>query len=170
MSRKIAKSVSKLHSLMPDQDETKTEQHGVLQMIVDRLFSPTMQLVERNLDLRAKRHDLLVSNIANMDTPNYKAFDIQVEEQMQKMQEPDRTVRMGVTHPDHLLPRLVVDRNPEVTEAEPSEFSFKNDGNTVDIDRTMTHLAENGILYNASAQVMSMKFQGMMEVITGARR
>jgi flagellar basal body rod protein FlgB len=38
------------------------------------------------------------------------------------------------------------------------------------MDRTMTHLAENGILYNASAQVMSMKFQGLMEVISGARR
>lgn len=139
-------------------------------MIVDRLYSSTMQLVEKNLDLRARCHDVLVSNIANMDTPNYKAFDVHVEEQIQKMQKPDQTLRMGVTHPDHLLPRLGIDRSPEVTEAEQDEFSFKNDGNTVDIDRTMTHLAENGILYNASAQIMSMKFQGMMEVITGSRR
>jgi len=139
-------------------------------MIVERMYTPSMQLVEKNLDLRAKRHELLVSNVANMDTPNYKAFDILVDEQMQKPEKPVSTVRMGVTHPGHLHPKLVVDRNPLVTQAETSEFSFKNDGNTVDIDRTMTNLAENGLLYNASAQVMMKKFQGLVNVISGGGR
>ncbi|MEW6258642.1 MAG: flagellar basal body rod protein FlgB [Thermodesulfobacteriota bacterium] len=139
-------------------------------MIVERMYTQTMQLVEKNLDLRAKRHELLVSNIANMDTPNYKAFDILVDEQMQQPQKSASTVRMGITHPGHLQPRLVVDRNPVVTQAETSEFSFKNDGNTVDMDRTMTNLAENGLLYNASAQVMMKKFRGLAEVIAGAGR
>ncbi len=139
-------------------------------MIVDRMYTSTMQLVEKNLDLRARRHELLVSNIANMDTPNYKAFDILVDEQMQKSENPVSTVRMGITHPGHLQPKHTVDRNPLMTKAETSEFSFKNDGNTVDIDRTMTHLAENGLLYNASAQVMMKKFQGLVDVIAGAGR
>lgn len=139
-------------------------------MLVERMYTPTMQLVEKNLDLRAKRHELLVSNIANMDTPNYQAFDILVDEQMQKQEKPAPTVQMGITHPGHLQPRLVVDRNPLITQAETSEFSFKKDGNSVDIDRTMTHLAENGLLYNASAQVMGKKFQSLVDVIAGAGR
>ena len=53
---------------------------GVEIMDVNNLFSNTIQRLEKNLNIRSRKHDLIVSNIANKDTPGYKAFDLIVEE------------------------------------------------------------------------------------------
>ncbi|MBW1941137.1 MAG: flagellar basal body rod protein FlgB, partial [Deltaproteobacteria bacterium] len=45
------------------------------------IFNKTFSILEKNLDLRSIKHNLIVSNIANMDTPNYKGFDLIVEEE-----------------------------------------------------------------------------------------
>ena len=139
-------------------------------MDIQRLFTPTMQMVEKNLNLRARRHNLLVSNIANMDTPNYKAFDILVEKEMQKGNSIRSDSGLIRTQPEHFpLREHRLDRL-DVTRVDEPEFSMKQDGNTVDIDRTMSHLAENGMLYNASAQIMGKKFQGLTDAIYGGKR
>ena len=51
----------------------------------------------------------------------------------------------------------------------PPALSLRGDGNTVDIDRTMGKLAENTLLYNAAAQLISKKFKGLKNVIKGGQ-
>ena len=68
----------------------------------DEMFSGTIWTLEKALDLRSTKHNLLVSNVANKDTPNYKAFDLNVEEEMQKLKGSANKVNLNKTDPDHL--------------------------------------------------------------------
>ena len=106
-----------------------------------------------------------------MDTPNYKAFDILVEEEMEKAFGETNTMTLMQTHPEHLSLNSAENMNaPEVKPAERSWYNFREDGNTMDIDRTMSVLSENGLLYNASAQMISKKFQSLSNAINGTVR
>ncbi|MBR9980256.1 MAG: hypothetical protein KFF50_04440, partial [Desulfatitalea sp.] len=63
------------------------------------LFDGTINIAERALDLRSRRHELLLSNIANADTPGYKAFDLMVEEAIERQRPAPGQVAMRNTHP-----------------------------------------------------------------------
>jgi flagellar basal-body rod protein FlgB len=112
----------------------------------------------------------MVSNITNMDTPNYKAFDILVEEEMGKISG-DAKLPLNQTQPAHISLNGTADPNaPEIRPEENSGYDFHTDGNTVNVDRTMFKLSENGLLYNASAQMISKKFQSLYNAINGTVR
>jgi flagellar basal-body rod protein FlgB len=136
------------------------------------LFSGTISLLEKSLNLRSMRHRVLTSNIANIDTPNYKAFEIEIEKAMNKNsanQHP--SVPLAQTDTAHLPLNTRSERagQPKVKEADPPGFSLRGDGNTVDLDKTMGNMAENAILYKTSAQLISRKFVGLMKAIKGGR-
>jgi flagellar basal-body rod protein FlgB len=135
------------------------------------LFDQTFSVLEKSMNLRSQKHNLLVSNIANMDTPKYKAFDILVEEEMgKKMGEANKT-QLNQTQPAHIPLMGMADLNaPEIRAVENPRYDFRSDGNTVDVDRTMLKLSENGLLYNASAQMISKKFQLLSNAINGTVR
>jgi flagellar basal-body rod protein FlgB len=134
------------------------------------LFNQTFSVLEKSMNLRSQKHNLLVSNIANMDTPNYKAFDILVEEEMGKKMG-EAKLSLNQTQPAHIPLKGMADVNaPEIRPVKKSQYDFHADGNTVDIDRTMFNLSENGLLYNASAQMISKKFQALSNAINGTVR
>jgi flagellar basal-body rod protein FlgB len=134
------------------------------------LFDQTFSVLEKSMNLRSQKHNLLVSNIANVDTPNYKAFDILVEEEMGKI--PGETkLPLNQTQPVHISLNGTADSTaPEIRQVEKPMYDFHADGNTVDIDKTMFTLSENGLLYNASAQMISKKFQLLTNAINGSVR
>jgi flagellar basal-body rod protein FlgB len=131
------------------------------------LFGKTIALLERSLNLRSLQHRVLASNIANMDTPNFKAFELVVSEEMARSQKAEADFPFVRTHAGH-LPRL---RPPadriRFKSAKPPEFSLRGDGNTVDIEQTMGKLAKNTLMYNAAAQLISKKFNGLKNVMKG---
>ena len=104
-----------------------------------------------------------------MDTPNYKAVELDVAKQMAKQNGSLPGLKLVRTKVGHLPIRS--DRSDQVTlkAARPPAFSLRGDGNTVDIDRTMGKLAENTLLYNATAQLISKKFKGLKNVIKGGK-
>src|SRR4030065_2411082 len=52
------------------------------------IFNSTINLLENTLDLRASRHRLLQSNIANQETPGYRAKDINFEQELKRVSSP----------------------------------------------------------------------------------
>ena len=135
------------------------------------IFNQTFSVLEKSMNLRSQKHNLLVSNIANMDTPNNKAFDILVEEEMGKASAEAKTMTLSRTQPGHIPLSGIADLNvPEIKPVEKLRYDFREDGNTVDIDKTMSALSENGLLYNASAQMVSKKFQLLLNAINGTVR
>jgi flagellar basal-body rod protein FlgB len=129
--------------------------------------SKTITLLEKSLDLRSLQHKVLSSNIANMDTPNYKAVELAVEEEINRNDRPVRLIQLKRTHAGHLpINNKSVDK-VKLRTAKPPELSLRGDGNTVDIDRTMGQLAENTLLYKTAVQLISKKFNGLKNVIRG---
>lgn len=136
-------------------------------MSSSHLFSNTISLLERSLNLRSKRHHVLAANIANMDTPNYKAFDLVIEEAFKNSAKGGRNLNLVRTHGDHLpINDHRMDR-VTITRADAPEFSLRADGNTVDLDKTMGDVAENTLLFKAAAQIISRKFKSLKDVIQG---
>ena len=133
------------------------------------IFSGTISLLQKSLNLRSMQHRVLASNIANIDTPHYKAFELAVEEELNKGREASRAIRLVRTHAGHFpVGRTAMDR-VKLKTADPPEFSLRGDGNTVDMDRTMGKMAENTIMYKTAAQLISMKLKGLKNVIRGGK-
>jgi flagellar basal-body rod protein FlgB len=129
------------------------------------LFSETISVLEKSLNLRSKRHHVLAANIANLDTPNYKAFDLVIEEAFNKPRRGSNSIELVRTHASHLSPKNRPNDTVRLKFADPPEFTLRGDGNTVDIDKTMGDLAENTLLFNTAAQIISKKFEGLRNVI-----
>ena len=136
-------------------------------MEASRLFSRSISLLSRVLDLRSKNHNLIASNIANADTPEYKAFHIQMDKELQKLSGSQQKVGLHRTQADHLQPRGHRSDRIKVTSDTASEFGLRGDGNTVDIDRSMARLSENSLRYNIVAHMIQKKFNGLKSVIQG---
>ena len=111
----------------------------------------------------------MAANIANIDTPNYKAFDLIVEEEFKKSGPGPGKIKLTCTQADHLpIKNRPMDRIT-LTRADEPEFSLRADGNTVDLDKTMGDLAENSLLFKTAAQIISKKFKALKEVIKGGK-
>ncbi|CAB1083162.1 Flagellar basal-body rod protein FlgB [Olavius algarvensis Delta 1 endosymbiont] len=136
-------------------------------MPTNGIFSKTISALERSLDLRSLNQRVLASNIANMDTPNYKAVELGVAEEMKRTKEPKRAIALVRTHAYHIPLKPRDHHGVKLKTAKAPDFSLRGDGNTVDIDRTMGKLAKNTLLYNAAAQLISDKFKGLKNAMKG---
>ena len=133
------------------------------------LFKGTIPLLEKALDLRSLKHNVIVSNIANKDTPNYKAFDLIVEEELEKVMGTGKELGLEKTHQGHLPGRMVGGGAVKLKMDDTSRISMRRDGNTVDIDTEMAKLSENSLMYDSLAQIISSKFKGLKDVIQGGK-
>jgi flagellar basal-body rod protein FlgB len=139
-------------------------------MSAQSLFEGSISALQKSLNIGSLRHKVLTANIANIDTPNYKAFEVVMEDEIRKNGRPTQPVEMVRTQPDHLQGRNHSATNVTVKAADPPALNFRADGNTVDLDKTIGKLAENTILYRAAAQIIRRKFQGLKNVIQGGGR
>ena len=119
------------------------------------------------LSLRAARQELLASNIANADTPNYKARDVNFASALKNALAGTSTELPAVqTSPAHLegnaggsiLGTPVMYRQP----VQPSA-----DGNTVDMDVERAQFADNALRYEASVRFVSEQMKAMLTAIQG---
>ncbi len=119
------------------------------------LFDRTTDLLKIDLDLRSRRHMLLVSNVANQDTPGYQARDLAFKGQLSRaLKRPDRERLDGVRGD------LTVNTDETVG----------NDLNTVNIEMEMEKIASNTGNYNAAASMVAWKYRMMGDAIRGEGR
>ncbi len=138
-----------------------------LPMPTETLFEGTISSLQKTLNRGSLRHRVLTSNIANIDTPNYKAFEVVMEDVRQGKDSSARPLTLIRTGPRHLNGRRQTSDDVKIKQSDPSPLNLRADGNTVDLDRTMGKLAENTILYRTAAQLIKKKFQGLRNVIQG---
>ncbi|MCP4691414.1 MAG: flagellar basal body rod protein FlgB [Desulfobacterales bacterium] len=140
-------------------------------METNGLFNGNIPLLERALDLRSGRHQLLASNIANLDTPGYKAFDIMVEEELQKTrgQSAGDSLAMTRTSAGHQFGGHAPENGARAKFAAPQLYSLRGDGNTVDLDQTVTNLTKNNLMYHVSSEIIRGKFTKLLSVIKGGK-
>ena len=132
------------------------------------LFSDTMYAFERSLDYRSMRHNIVTTNIANADTPGFKAKDVRFESVLQRALEKDRGITLAKTHVNHLEGGGRVDilttAEPDIVKTESPIASF--DGNTVSVDTEMYKLTENSLLYQSETDVLARLYSGLRYAVT----
>lgn len=118
---------------------------------------------EQALLLRSKRNELIAANIANADTPGYKARDINFQQLLNNQidaQEP-----LATTNPKHIQAGTGAQGQPEVIFRRPLQPSL--DGNTVSVDYEKSEFAKNAIGYQAAVSFISGEIKDMMTAIKG---
>ena len=133
------------------------------------LFGNTIELASKALDLRSRRHEVIISNIANADTPGYKAFDLYVDEALSRQTSAEGGIALERSNPGHIPAHHSAGAGGSPKEIQlSSQVTLRGDGNTVDMEREMSNLAANQLMYRASAQILSKKFQSLRSVIKGS--
>lgn len=125
-------------------------------------FNNALGIHPQALVLREKRGEILAANLANADTPDYKARDLDFKSVLSQTMEPkaglERT-QAGHMQAQHMvLGADLLYRNPQ----QPSL-----DGNTVEAHIEQAKYAENAVQYQASLQFINSKFSGLMTAIRG---
>ncbi len=127
----------------------------------------TLRFQQAALNLRAARQELLASNVANADTPNYKARDVDFASALRNaMGGTSEELPVVQTSPAHMagatgesiMGAPVMYRRP----LQPSA-----DGNTVDMDVERAQFADNALRYEASVMFVSAKLKGILSAIQG---
>ncbi len=125
------------------------------------IFSPTLDLLSKVMNLRSLEHDLIAANIANADTPGYKAKHIDFEETLKQIIEDH--IPLEKTNPKHLPPQKVQELLPVVKTKEDPGVGL--DGNNVQLDEEMGNLAANQLLYNTYAQILARRLEWLKDAI-----
>lgn len=134
-------------------------------MQTNKLFGGTIELVGKALDVRSRNHSVIVSNISNADTPNYKAFHLQVDKAMEKFSANSERLKLRCTQQAHMPIQSGADYRHSLKVDDNTSFTLRGDGNTVDMDREMADLGENSLMYNAAAQIIQKKFQTLKSAL-----
>ena len=140
-------------------------------MRIDGIFNSTIDLLGKSVDLRAKNQNLIASNIANAETPNFVPKTLAFEEELQgalkSRQAGQRT--SSAPHIRHIPIRgagtgsALQSVSGRVIDT-PANTPGK-DGNAVELENEMGNMAENQIMFNASVQMLNKKFEGLRTAI-----
>ncbi|MGE5490920.1 MAG: flagellar basal body rod protein FlgB [Actinomycetota bacterium] len=123
-------------------------------------------MLSKAIDLRAYRHQVLASNVANADTPQYKARDFDFRAAMQNAVagRQEGGLALATTASGHIsggaaggMPNLQYR----------AETQSAVDGNTVDMDTERAQIADNAIQYEILTRLISDKFSGMRAALAG---
>ncbi|MFN8388991.1 MAG: flagellar basal body rod protein FlgB [Bdellovibrionota bacterium] len=119
-----------------------------------KLFNNTFDVLQRAMDLRAERHGILTSNIANSETPGFHAQEVDFSGELQKaLGQP--TEELSKTSPMHM----------DLTSASGAHIvpdtsaPMGADGNNVDLDIEMGKLGENSREYANAATWLGVQLR-----------
>jgi flagellar basal-body rod protein FlgB len=128
----------------------------------------TTDLLAHGLDAAQLRQDTIANNIANVDTPGFKASEVEFESYMKDALEDDGSgFQMKTTSGKHISASSgdALDVQPQVVTNDSS--SMRMDGNSVDIDEQMSALAKNTIWYNTLATKLNGELGRLKTAIDG---
>ena len=117
--------------------------------------SNVSELLFNNLSFSAQKQKVISSNIANINTPNYKTKELVFEDEL-KLSQSKSDLRLKVTHDNHIRMQQEININkskPKIVEVK--NLEEQNDGNNVSLDQQITDMAKNKTL--ATAMQMAIK-------------
>lgn len=123
-------------------------------MADSRIFGHTSRMIGKALDVSVRRHNLVSSNIANMDTIGYKPMDLNFNETLKRAMGDKEPDFLDKTHFKHLSPD---EEEPFSMNGENSEDVDIYHLDSVNIDREMMNLMENNIKYRTTVEMKLRK-------------
>lgn len=126
-------------------------------------FDSALGIHAKALTIRSHRAEMLASNIANADTPGYKARDVDFKSALSQAQS-QQAGTLKSTHSNHIS-TSTMQSSLQTMYRIPNQSSL--DGNTVDSQLEKSAFADNALRYQASLQFLDGKFKGMMAALKG---
>lgn len=132
---------------------------------MNNIFDSTINTLSSALDIRAERQKVLASNIANQETPGYRAKDIDFASELARRirATPVNAVPVSSTSPGHIPIVSRLYGEPQVVERPTGLEGF--DRNNVGVEGEMVRLSENTIMYNTAVKMLKAKFGMIMSAI-----
>lgn len=127
-----------------------------------KLFGTLTEGLGTALDVYQARHNVLAENVANSETPGYRARDIQFADQL----------AAALTAPAKETPGDPKSVQPSQLRLEPTidrDAAVKPDGNSVALDTQVGRLAENAFKIQALTQILSGRYASLKRVIDGGK-
>jgi flagellar basal-body rod protein FlgB len=110
--------------------------------------SNVSELLFNTLSYRAERQKVISSNIANINTPNYKTKDLSFESQLQEKNK-EKDLQLTVTNKNHIKENVDNSDKPKMKMYEVENLQEQNDGNNVNLDTQMSEMAKNNTMFQA---------------------
>jgi flagellar basal-body rod protein FlgB len=135
-----------------------------------QIFDRTTDALGASLAFRSLRQNVGTSNIANAETPGYKAKKVDFEDALQRALDLEGAAVQATSGPDHFMigPGAISQSRADVYDN--PEGNVSNDKNTVDLEREMASLQENSILYKAALQLINKKLGSIRYAATEGGR
>jgi flagellar basal-body rod protein FlgB len=126
-------------------------------------FDKSLGISQHALLIRERRSEILAANLANADTPNYKARDIDFQAMLKGAVAQRDALPMRTTQAGHI----------KVKTAAEGELMYRNpyqaniDDNTVDAAEEQARFAKNSVEYLTSLRMLNDKFSGLKTALRG---
>lgn len=130
-------------------------------------FKNALGIHEQALNFRGQRAAVLANNLANADTPHYKARDLDFTAALDaaKATTANQPFSMAQTQTQHLVGAGLAEVNPALRYRTPHHPSI--DQNTVDAELEQAEYAKNSVDFQASFTLLNNKFKGIMNALRG---
>ena len=130
-------------------------------------FDSALGIHEQALGFRAQRAEVLANNMANADTPNYKARDLDFAALLAEQSAKTQRGAVGLQRTDsrHIAAEGLSLGGASLAYRMPSHASI--DQNTVDLQLEQSSYAENAVNFQASFTFLNSKFKGLVSALRG---
>ncbi|MEH6442274.1 MAG: flagellar basal body rod protein FlgB [Oceanospirillaceae bacterium] len=127
-------------------------------------FDKALGIHQQAIQVRADRAEVLANNIANADTPNYQARDLDFKAILNNQSK--HVLAAKTTNTGHAPTVIHPDFAADLMYKVPTQPSI--DGNTVDVQQEMADFGQNSLAYQASFEFLNSKFKGLKLAVKGS--
>ncbi len=124
-------------------------------------------ILRSSLSGLAQRQRLIANNLANMDTPGYRALDVPFERVLDREMRKEGDLALRLTSAGHMQGTGVSQTEAAI---ERRQAVFRSDGNGVDVDAEMEMLSETAIQFDAVAQLLNARVAILRSAVNEGRR
>ncbi len=110
--------------------------------------SSVTDLLFNQLSFRSDRQNVISSNIANINTPNYKTKDLIFEHELKKV-DANKDLQMAITNSKHINGFDQIPKPNTANLIEIKGLEEQNDGNNVNLDTQMSEMSKNKVIFDA---------------------
>ncbi|UOF00857.1 flagellar basal body rod protein FlgB [Bdellovibrio reynosensis] len=137
---------------------------------MSNLFDKTTNALASSIAMRQIRNNVISSNIANAETPGYHAKKMDFEGALQRALDLDGQSALSTSDSKHfgIGGVSVTKTRPDIYDD--PEGAVNNDGNTVDLEKEMSALSENAIMYKTALQLINKKMAALKYAATDGGR
>lgn len=119
-----------------------------------------INVLDKSADAASLRNEIIGNNIANVDTPGYKRQDVSFEQDLQRALKNSRYESL-----DNKISSVKLSRINGTVYTDSANYSYRMDGNNVDIENENVELASNQLKYNGLVQSMDQQFKNLQIVM-----